>query len=102
MRCGSIILAGPTAIAMMVFYYFIPFLIVAGAPGSFAKLRPLVITAPVLLIGFGLFQWWRAQRSEISLSKLTLPVLWFSVLAVLGLLLFPQPIATFLASTLGG
>lgn len=102
MRHGSIIFAGPAAITVMIFYYFIPFLIVAGAPDSFAKLRPFVITASVLLIAFGLFQLWRAQRSQVRVSSLTLPVLWFSALAVFGLILFPQAIANFLASTLGG
>jgi hypothetical protein len=52
-RQGGIIFAGPAAIAVMIFYYFIPFLIVAGAPDSFAELRPYVITASVLLIAFG-------------------------------------------------
>jgi len=102
MRHGSIIFAGPTAIAVMIFYYLIPFLIVAGAPDSFAKLRPFVIIASVLLIALGLFQVWHAQRSEVPISRLALPMLWFSALAVLGLILFPQPVANFLASTLGG
>jgi hypothetical protein len=86
----------------MIFYYFIPLLIVAGVPDSLAELRPFVITASVLLIAFGLFQSWRAKRSEVRVSKLTLPMLWFSALVVLGLILFPQPVANFLASTLGG
>jgi hypothetical protein len=102
MRHGSVIFAGPAAIAVMIFYYFIPFLIVAGAPDSLAELRPFVITASVLLIAFGVFQSWRVNRSEVRVSKLTLPVLWFSTLVVFALILFPQTIANFLASTLGG
>src|SRR5260221_11540243 len=102
MRHGSIIFTVPTAIAVMIFYYLIPFLIVAGAPDSFAKLRPFVITASVLLIAFGVFQVWRAQRSEVPVSRLAFLMLWFSALAVLGLILFPQSFANFLASTLGG
>jgi hypothetical protein len=102
MRHGSIIFAGPIAIAVMIFYYFIPFLIVGGAPDSFAKLRPFVLTASVLLIAFGLFQVWRAQQSEVPVPRLALPILWFSTLAALGLVLFPQPVANFLASTLEG
>src|SRR2546426_4016650 len=61
MRQGRIIFAGPAAIAVMIFYYFLSFLIVAGAPDSFAKLRPFVITASVLLIAFGFLQSWRAR-----------------------------------------
>ncbi len=102
MRHGSIIFAGSAAIAVMIFYYFIPFLIVAGAPDSLSRLRPFVITGSVLLIAFGYVQSWRAQRSEVRVSKLTLPVLWFSALVELRLILFPQTIANFLARALGG
>ncbi len=102
MRQGRIIFAGPAAIAVMIFYYFIPFLIVAGAPDSFAKLRPFVISGLVLLIAFGFLQSWRTQRSEVRASKLTLSVLWFSTIVVIGLILFTQAIAQFLANALGG
>ena len=66
MRHGSIIFTGPTAIAVMIFYYLIPFLIVAGAPDSFAKLRPFVITASVLLIAFGAFKC--GARNDLKFS----------------------------------
>jgi len=40
MRQGGSIFAGPRAVGVMVFYYLIPFLIVAGGSDSLAKLRP--------------------------------------------------------------
>jgi hypothetical protein len=102
MRDRGIIFAGPAAIAVMIFYYFIPFLVVAGAPESFATLRPFVIPGSLLLIALGFYRSWRPQRSDVRVSKLTLPVLWFSALVVFGLIVFPQAIANFLASALGG
>ncbi len=101
MRHGSVLVAGPAAMAVMIFYYFIPFLIAGGAPDSLAMMRPIVIAGAVLLIAFGLIQSWRVQPSEVCLSKLTLPVNWFCALVVLGLILFPQTMANFLASVLG-
>jgi hypothetical protein len=53
MRRGGIVFAGPAAIAAMIFYYLIPFLIVVGAPDFISRLRPfLIIGSSVLLIGF--------------------------------------------------
>ncbi len=102
MKRGGIVLAGPAAIAIMIFYHLIPFLIVAGAPDFFARLRPFLISGSVLLIALGLYQSSRAQRSAVPRSRLTVPVLWFSALLVLGLILFSQVIANFLANELGG
>jgi uncharacterized membrane protein len=102
MKRGGIVLADPAAIAIMMFYHLIPFLIVAGAPDFFARLRPFLISGSVLLIALGLYQSSRAQRSAVPRSRLTVPVLWFSTLLVLGLILFSQVIANFLANKLGG
>jgi uncharacterized membrane protein len=97
MRCG-IVLLGPAAVAVMIFHYLIPFLIVAGLPDFVSRLRPFLISGSVLLITLGLYQSWPTKRSEEHRSKLTVPVLWFSALIVLGLILFPQAIANFLAN----
>jgi len=98
MTHSSGILVGPAAIVSMVFYYLIPFMIVAGAPDSLAKLRPFVISSSVLLIAFGFYQSWRSKRSQLSPSKLSLPLIWFSTIVVLGMILFPQTIANVLAT----
>jgi uncharacterized membrane protein len=99
MKRGGIV---PAAIAIMIFYHLIPFLIVAGAPGFFARLRPFLISGSVLLIALGLYQSSRAQQSAVPRSRLTVPVLWFSTLLGLGLILFSQVFANFLANELGG
>ncbi len=86
----------------MVFYYLIPFPIVAGAPDNLSKLRPYVITTSVLLLAFGLVQSWRAEGSNDRVSTQVLSVLWLSAFVVLALILFPEPIANFLATSFGG
>ena len=91
------IFAGPAAVTVMVFYNFVPFAIVAGAPDYLARLRLFLILSSVLLIAFGAYQTWRAKRSVLPRSKLAAPVLLFSAAATGGMILFAQPIANFLA-----
>ena len=55
------IFAGPAAVTVMVFYNFVPFAIVAGAPDYLARLRLFLILSSVLLIAFGAYQTWRAK-----------------------------------------
>lgn len=86
----------------MVFYYFIPFVMVAGAPDPFAKLRPILMSGSVLLIAFALYQSWGAKRSSPMVSKQNLSVFWFSAFAVRAMILFSQTIVNFLANTLAG
>jgi len=95
---NSGIFVGPAAIVLMVFYYFIPFAIVAGGPDFLAKLRPFVISSSVLLIAFGFYRSWRVKRSKLPPNKFGLPVLWFSTIVVVGMILFPQTIANVLAT----
>lgn len=83
------IFAGPAAIAVLGFYYVLPFAIVAGAPDPLASLRPFLILSSVLLIALGFYQSWRQKRTEHPLSKLNAGVLWFSASIVLVMMLFP-------------
>jgi hypothetical protein len=68
MRKHALILAGPAAITLMIFYYFIPFQIVAGAPNSLGKLRPFVLSASAMLIAFGFYRLWQEKQSKSESS----------------------------------
>src|SRR5947208_2047958 len=96
---GSVVLASSCCLPLL------PFLFAAGAAGTsafFVKIRPFLLAASLLFIAFGFYQAWRAKKCNRKPNVLSTILLWFSALAVLGLLLFAQPIANFLASTLGG
>jgi hypothetical protein len=88
---------GPGAVGLMIFYYFLPVAIIAGAPDSILRLWPWLMASSALLIGVGLFQFWRAKRAHRPLSKLSARVFWCSAIAVLMMMLFPQPIANLVA-----
>src|SRR5215472_16134701 len=82
-----------------------PFLLAAGTAGSsafFVKLRPFLLAASVLLIGFGFYQSWRAKQCNGQPSLLSTILLWTSAILVLLFILFPQAIANLLANVLGG
>jgi TctA family transporter len=94
--------AGPAAVVLILFYYFIPFLIVAGAPDYFARLRPFVIAGALLMMAAGLRWSWPGEGAEERHSAWKVMVLGVSAIMVLILLLFPQTVANFLASAFGG
>jgi len=82
-----------------------PFLLAAGTAGSsafFVKFRPFLLTASVLLIGFGFYQSWRAKQCKGRPDLLSTFLLWFSAIIVLLFILFPQAIANLLANVVGG
>jgi hypothetical protein len=89
------------SVGMMIFYHFIPFLIVGGAPDSLANIRPLLVAGSVLLVAFGIVQSWRQKRARIPASRLSVSMLWTSVLVVFSMIAFSQAIANALASALG-
>jgi hypothetical protein len=82
-----------------------PFLLAAGTAGSsafFIKIRSFLLTASVLLIGFGFYQSWRARQCRRRPNLLSAILLWVSTIVVLLSILFPQAIANLLANALGG
>ena len=95
-------LSGPAAVVLILFYYFIPFLIVAGAPDYFARLRPFVIAGALLMMAAGLRWFWPRNGTEEPHStwKAMVPVV--STIVALAFLMFPQTVANFLATALGG
>jgi hypothetical protein len=96
---GGVILASSCCLPLA------PFLLAAGTAGSsafFIKLRPFLLFSSVLMIGFGFYQSWRAKQCKCQPSLLSTILLWFSAIIVLLFILFPQAIANFLATVLGG
>jgi hypothetical protein len=94
---GSVVLASSCCLPMF------PFIFAAGAAGSsafFTKVRPLLLAASVLSIGFAFYQRWRAKQCQCQPSLLSAIVLWFSVVVVLTFFLFPQMIANLVANLL--
>lgn len=77
---------------------------IAGAVGALglsvavAALRPWLIGFAVILLGVGLWQMYRGQRSCQRRSPLTLILFGVSAFIVLGVMLFPQKVAELMAA----
>lgn len=77
---------------------------IAGAVGALglsvalAALRPWLIALAVILLGLGLLQMYRGQRSCQQRSRLTMILLGLSAVIVLGVMLFPQTVAELMAA----
>lgn len=96
---GSVVLASSCCLPLF------PFLLAAGAAGTsafFGKLRPFLMAASLLFIGFGFYQARRAKQCNNGPSILSTLLLWFSAVVVLASLLFPQLLANIVASLLAG
>src|SRR5205085_2160419 len=81
----------------------IPFLAAAGFAGGSAFLsaaRPYLLTASVLLIGFGFYQAWREKKCERRPSVTGAALLWLSTVFVAISILFPQTMANAAADLL--
>jgi hypothetical protein len=102
---ASLAALGSVALASSCCLPLFPFLIAASAAGSsafFVTIRPLLVTASVLLIAFGFYQRWRAKQCQGKPSLVSAVLLWFSTVVVLVFSLFPQAIANLLADLLAG
>ena len=74
----------------------------AGAASAlFTTLRPWLLGFSVVLIGFGFWQQRRVTRCTVKGRVVGQVLLWAAVLVVIGMILFPQQIAGFLADHLG-
>jgi len=70
----------------------------AGAASAFlTTLRPWLLGLSVLLIGLGFWQQRRATQCAVKGRVVGQLLLWAAVAVVLGMILFPQQIAGFLA-----
>jgi uncharacterized membrane protein YidH (DUF202 family) len=74
----------------------------AGAASAFAtKLRPWLLGLSVVLLGLGFWQQYRAKQCAVRRSYLSTVLLWTAVAVVVGMILFPQEIAGFIADLSG-
>ena len=70
----------------------------AGAASVFfATLRPWLLGLSVVLIGIGFWQQYRANRCAVQGRLVGKVLLWAAVVVVVGMILFPQQIAGFIA-----
>jgi hypothetical protein len=70
----------------------------AGAASAFfTTLRPWLLGLSVLLLGVGFWQQHRVKQCAVRGRVVGTVLLWTAVIVVLGMILFPQQIAAFLA-----
>ncbi len=70
----------------------------AGAASAFfATLRPWLLSLSVVLLGHGFWQQHRAKQCAVRGRLLGSVLLWAALVVVLGMILFPQQIAGFIA-----
>jgi hypothetical protein len=69
-----------------------------GAASAFSTtLRPWLLGLSVVSIGFGFWQQYRAKQCATRGRLLGSTLLWLAVIVVVGMFLFPQQIAGFIA-----
>jgi len=73
-----------------------------AASAFFTTLRPWLLGISVVLIGFGFWQQRRATQCSVRGRKVGQVLLWWAVVVVVAMILFPQQIAGFLADHIGG
>jgi hypothetical protein len=76
------------------------FLAAAGAAGAariLAPFRPWLVGLSILLLAIGFVRTYRGPQCEVRRNRFSVAVLWISAALVVGMLLFPQVIAGFLA-----
>ena len=75
----------------------------AGAASAFfAALRPWLLGLSVAMLGLGFWQQHRAKQCAVRGRLVGKVLLWAAVIVVLGMILFPQQIAGFIADKFYG
>jgi hypothetical protein len=74
----------------------------AGASAFLLKFRPWFLVLSVVLLGIGFWQQRRAQQCAVRGRIFGMVLLWTAVVIVVGMILFPQQIAGFIADRLSG
>ena len=69
----------------------------AGASAFLQMLRPWLLALSVGLLGIGFWQQRRAKQCSAKGRTVSAVLLWSAVIVVVGMILFPQEIAGFLA-----
>ncbi len=74
----------------------------AGASAFFQTLRPWLLGLSIALLVVGFWQQRRAKQCAAKRSYLSAVLLWSAVALVIGMILFPQEIAGFIADRFAG
>jgi hypothetical protein len=74
----------------------------AGASAFLVKFRSWFLVLSVALLGVGFWQQRRAQQCAVRGRIFGLVLLWTAVVIVVGMILFPQQIAGFIADRMSG
>jgi hypothetical protein len=74
----------------------------AGASAFVQKFRPWLLGLSIVLIGVEFWQQRRAKQCPVKRSYLSAVLLWVAVAVVVGMILFPQEIAGFIADRMSG
>lgn len=75
----------------------------AGAASAFfTALRPWLLVLSVVLLGLGFWQQHRAKQCSIRGRLSGNVLLWTALVVVVGMILFPQEIAAFIADRFSG
>jgi hypothetical protein len=75
----------------------------AGAASAFfTTLRPWLLGLSIALLGLGFWQQHRAKQCSVRGRKIGNLLLWTALVVVLGMILFPQEIAAFIADRFSG
>jgi len=70
---------------------------VGAASAFFTRFRPWLLGFSVVLLGLGFWQQHRARECAVRRRVVGTVLLWAAVVVVLGMILFPQQIAGFIA-----
>jgi hypothetical protein len=74
----------------------------SAASAFFTTLRPWLLGLSVVLLGLGFWQQHRAKQCSIRGRLIGNVLLWTALVVVVGMILFPQEIAAFIADRLSG
>ena len=75
----------------------------AGATSAFfTTLRPWLLGLSIVLLGLGFWQQHRAKQCSIRGRLIGKVLLWTALVVVVGMILFPQEIAAFIADKFSG
>ena len=72
----------------------------AGASAFLQRFRPWLLALSIVLLGIGFWQQRRARLCAVKRNYLSAVLLWTAVVLVVGMIIFPQEIAGFLADHL--
>jgi FtsH-binding integral membrane protein len=74
----------------------------AGVSAFLQRFRPWLLGLSIVFLGVGFWQQRRARQCAVKRSYLGAVMLWVAVVVVIGMILFPQEIAGFIADRLSG